>query len=111
MKLPRRKFLYLAAGAAALPAVSRGARAQSYPTRPVTLIVFVPAGGYAVSGWLGVGAPRGTPGEVVDRLNKEINAVLTDPAMMARFADLGSEPPSRLPSDRVLSERGNESEP
>jgi tripartite-type tricarboxylate transporter receptor subunit TctC len=45
MKLPRRQFLHLAAGAAALPAVSRGARAQSYPTRPVTLIVFVPAGG------------------------------------------------------------------
>jgi hypothetical protein len=43
MKLPRRNFLHLAAGAAALPAVSRGARAQSYPTRPVTLIVFVPA--------------------------------------------------------------------
>jgi hypothetical protein len=35
MKLPRRNFLHLAAGAAALPAVSRGARAQAYPTRPV----------------------------------------------------------------------------
>ena len=45
MKLPRRKFLHLAAGAAALPAVSRIARAQGYPSRPVTLIVFVPAGG------------------------------------------------------------------
>jgi tripartite-type tricarboxylate transporter receptor subunit TctC len=45
MKLPRRKFLHLAAGAAALPAVSRVARAQAYPTRPVTLMVFVPAGG------------------------------------------------------------------
>src|SRR5258708_7794314 len=45
MKLPRRKFLHLAAGFAALPAVSRIARAQSYPSRPVTLIVFVPAGG------------------------------------------------------------------
>src|SRR5713101_9408898 len=39
MKLPRRKFLHLAAGAAALPAVSRIARAQSYPTRPVRLMV------------------------------------------------------------------------
>jgi hypothetical protein len=38
MKLPRRKFLYLAAAAAALPAASRIARAQSYPTRPITLI-------------------------------------------------------------------------
>ena len=45
MKLPRRQFLHLAAGAAALPAVSRVAWAQTYPSRPVTLIVFVPAGG------------------------------------------------------------------
>src|SRR5262249_54439698 len=45
MKLPRRKFLHLASGAAALPAVSRIAWAQAYPTRPVTLVVFVPAGG------------------------------------------------------------------
>jgi tripartite-type tricarboxylate transporter receptor subunit TctC len=45
MKLPRRQFLHLAAGAAALPAVSRTARAQSYPTRPVRLIVGFPAGG------------------------------------------------------------------
>jgi tripartite-type tricarboxylate transporter receptor subunit TctC len=44
MKLPRRTFLHLAAGAAALPGVSRIAWAQAYPTRPVTLIVFVPAG-------------------------------------------------------------------
>ena len=45
MKLPRRKFLHLAAGAAALPAVSRIAWAQAYPTRPVRLIVPVgPAG-------------------------------------------------------------------
>jgi tripartite-type tricarboxylate transporter receptor subunit TctC len=39
MKLPRRKFLHLAAGAAALPAVSRIAWAQAYPTRPVRIIV------------------------------------------------------------------------
>ena len=45
MKLPRRKFLHLAAGAAALPAVSRAARAQAYPTRPVRVIVGFPAGG------------------------------------------------------------------
>src|SRR6266404_5083844 len=44
MKLPRRKFLHLAAGAAALPAVSRVARAQSYPSRPVRIIVPFPAG-------------------------------------------------------------------
>src|SRR6266545_4935193 len=45
MKLPRRKFFHLAAAAAALPAVSRFALAQAYPSRPVTLTVFVPAGG------------------------------------------------------------------
>src|SRR5882762_5025084 len=45
MKLPRRKFLYLAARAAALPAVSRIASAQAYPARPVRLIVGFPAGG------------------------------------------------------------------
>ena len=44
MKLPRRNFLHLAAGAAALPAVSRIARAQAYPTRPVRIIVGFPAG-------------------------------------------------------------------
>jgi len=45
MKLPRRQFLHLAAGAAALPAMSRIARAQAYPARPVRLIVPFPAGG------------------------------------------------------------------
>ena len=49
MKLPRRKFLHLAAGAAALPAVSRIARAQTYPTRPVRLIVRFPPGGATTS--------------------------------------------------------------
>jgi tripartite-type tricarboxylate transporter receptor subunit TctC len=44
MKLPRRNFLHLAAGAAALPAVSRIARAQAYPTRPVRIVVTFPAG-------------------------------------------------------------------
>jgi tripartite-type tricarboxylate transporter receptor subunit TctC len=47
MKLPRRNFLHLAAGTAALPAVSRIARAQAYPTRPVRIIVGWPAGGGA----------------------------------------------------------------
>jgi len=45
MKLPRRTFLHLAAGAAALPALSRAASAQTYPTRPVSVIVPVPPGG------------------------------------------------------------------
>src|SRR5262245_45213868 len=47
MKLPRRKFLHLAAGAAALPAISRGAWAQAYPSRPITLVAPFAAGGGA----------------------------------------------------------------
>src|ERR1700682_5620947 len=45
MKLPRRRFLHLAAGAVAQPAMSRTARAQTYPTRPITMIVPAAAGG------------------------------------------------------------------
>src|SRR5262245_35123737 len=47
MKLPRRNFLHLAAGAAALPAISRIASAQTYPSRPVRLLVGFAAGGHA----------------------------------------------------------------
>ena len=48
---------------------------------------FVP--GYEASGWNGIGAPKSTPVEVIDRLNREINAGLADPGLRARFADLG----------------------
>src|SRR5882757_7736881 len=47
MKLPRRQFLHLAAGALALPAVSRMAQAQAYPSRPVRILVASPPGGTA----------------------------------------------------------------
>ena len=64
-------------------AVTTTTRSKALPDIP-TVAEFVQ--GYAVSGWLGVGAPRDTPGEVVDRLNKEINAVLADPATTCRLA-------------------------
>jgi tripartite-type tricarboxylate transporter receptor subunit TctC len=45
--------------------------------------------GFEASGWLGIGAPRNTPTEIVNSLNKEINAGLADPKFNARLADLG----------------------
>ena len=55
--------------------------------------------GYAVNGHLGIGAPRSTPAEIVERLNREVNAVLTEPTVQARMADLGSEPLSGSAAD------------
>jgi tripartite-type tricarboxylate transporter receptor subunit TctC len=48
--------------------------------------------GYDASAWFGVVAPRGTPPEVVDKLNREINAALADPRISARILELGSTP-------------------
>jgi tripartite-type tricarboxylate transporter receptor subunit TctC len=56
---------------------------------------FVP--GYEASIWFGVGAPRNTPAEIVDRLNREINAGLADPKIKARLVDLGSTPMPMTP--------------
>jgi tripartite-type tricarboxylate transporter receptor subunit TctC len=50
--------------------------------------VFVPD--YESSFWTGIGAPKNTPAEIVDKLNKEINAALADPSMKSRLADLGA---------------------
>jgi tripartite-type tricarboxylate transporter receptor subunit TctC len=49
---------------------------------------FVP--GYEATGWFGIGAPKATPAEIIDKLNREINAGLVDPKLKARFADLGA---------------------
>jgi tripartite-type tricarboxylate transporter receptor subunit TctC len=46
--------------------------------------------GYEASAWYGLGAPKGTPAEIIDRLNKEVNAILADPMAKARLADLGA---------------------
>jgi len=55
--------------------------------------------GFEASTWLGVGAPRATPAEIVDRLNKEINAALADAQMRKRIADLGGTVISGSPAD------------
>ena len=67
-------------------AVTSATRSESLPNIP-TIGEFVP--GYEASGWEGLGAPQNTPAEIVDKLNKEMKAVLTDPKVMARLADLG----------------------
>lgn len=70
-------------------AVTTATRSPSLPEVP-TLGEFLP--GYEVNAWIGIGAPRGTPTEVIAKLNKEINAALTDPKIAARIADLASTP-------------------
>jgi Tripartite tricarboxylate transporter family receptor len=199
MKLPRRKFLHLAAGTATLPTVSRIARAQAYPSRPVRIVASTAPGGlpdilarligplalgaarpairrrkppgwrlqhrhrsgracrtgrlhtslgehderdqrdalrqaqfrfyprhragrrhharaqchgrasvgsgqnnsrvHCLCAWSGIGAPKNTPAEIIDTLNKEINAALADPNMKARLADLGGTALALSPAD------------
>jgi tripartite-type tricarboxylate transporter receptor subunit TctC len=55
--------------------------------------------GYSVSGWLGLGVPKDTPPDIVERLNRETNAVVADPAIRARLTDLGSDVLGGSPAD------------
>ena len=71
-------------------------RSEALPDIP-TVGDFV--GGYEASLWLGAGAPKNTPTEILDRLNKEINAGLADPKIKARLADLGGTPLVGSPAD------------
>jgi len=77
---------YIRSGKLRPLAVTTATRIPALPDVP-PLADFVP--GYESSAFNGVGAPRDTPGEIVDRLNREINAGLADPAMKARLDDLG----------------------
>jgi tripartite-type tricarboxylate transporter receptor subunit TctC len=77
---------YIKAGRLRPLAVTTATRFEALPDIP-TVGEFVP--GYEVSTFFGVGAPRNTPAEIIDKLNKEINAGLADPVMKTRFADLG----------------------
>jgi tripartite-type tricarboxylate transporter receptor subunit TctC len=67
-------------------ALTSAMRSAEFPDVP-TVGEFLP--GYEASTWFGIGAPKNTPVEVIDRLNKEINAGLADPKVQARFADMG----------------------
>jgi tripartite-type tricarboxylate transporter receptor subunit TctC len=62
-----------------------------------TVADFLP--GFEVSSWSGVGAPRNTPAEIIDSLNREINAVLADPKINARLTDMGTTPFMGSPAD------------
>ena len=68
-------------------AVTSAERAAVLPDLPV-VGDFVP--GYEASAWYGLAAPKGTPGEIVDRLNREVNAILTQPDVKTQLADLGA---------------------
>jgi tripartite-type tricarboxylate transporter receptor subunit TctC len=77
---------HIRAGKLRALAVTGAVRSQVLPDTP-TVGDFIP--GYEAIGWQGVGAPRNTPAEIIDKLNKEINAGLGDPRIKARVADLG----------------------
>jgi tripartite-type tricarboxylate transporter receptor subunit TctC len=77
---------YIRAGRLRALAVTTATRSDALPDIP-TIAEFLP--GYEATGWNGIGAPKNTPVEIIDRLNKEINAALADPKMKSRLADLG----------------------
>ena len=77
-------------------AVTATTRLEALPDIP-TVAEFVP--GFETSAWAGIGAPKSTPGEIIDTLNREINAALADPKIKARFAQLGGEVLALSPSE------------
>jgi tripartite-type tricarboxylate transporter receptor subunit TctC len=77
-------------------AITSSTRSELLPDVP-TLADFV--AGYESSAWYGVGAPKGTPAEIVDRLNKEVNAFLVDPKMKTRIAEMGATTVVGSPAD------------
>jgi tripartite-type tricarboxylate transporter receptor subunit TctC len=79
--------------ALAVTSAARSEVAQDFPS----VSEFVP--GFEASNWYGVGAPRNTPTEIIDRLNKTINAGLADPRLKAQIADLGGAPTPGSPTD------------
>jgi tripartite-type tricarboxylate transporter receptor subunit TctC len=87
---------YVRAGTLRPLAVTSTTRAAALPDTPA-LDDSVP--GFEASAWIGVGAPRNTPTDVIDKLNKEINVGLADPELNARLADLGGTALSGSPAE------------
>jgi tripartite-type tricarboxylate transporter receptor subunit TctC len=87
---------YIRAGKLRALAVTSATRQEALPDIP-TVADFLP--GYEASGWFGLFAPKNTPAEIVDTLNKEINAALADPKVKARLADLGGTVLPGSPAD------------
>jgi len=87
---------YIRAGKLRALAVTTAARLDALPDIP-TVGEFVP--GYEASTWYGVGAPKATPAEIIEKLNKEINASLADPKLQARLTDLGGTVIMGSPAD------------
>jgi tripartite-type tricarboxylate transporter receptor subunit TctC len=77
-------------------AVTSAERDPSLPDVP-TVGETVP--GYEATAWFGIGMPKGTPRDVIDKVNAEVNRALADPAMRAKLADLGGKPLSGTPED------------
>ncbi len=87
---------HIRAGKLRALAVTSAKRSDLLPDIP-TVGEFVP--GYEASGWFGLGAPKNTPAEIIDALNREINAGLADPTMKTRLADLGGTVLQGSPAD------------
>jgi tripartite-type tricarboxylate transporter receptor subunit TctC len=86
---------YIRAGKLRGLAVTTANRQSALPDVP-SVREFLP--GYEASGWYGIGAPKGTPGDIVAALNREINAALGDPKVKARLAELGVMPMPTTPA-------------
>jgi tripartite-type tricarboxylate transporter receptor subunit TctC len=87
---------YIRAGRLRALAVTAATPSDALPDIP-TMGEFVP--GYEASNWYGVGIPKNTPADIVEKLNKEINAGLADPNMKARLVDLGGTVLAGSPAD------------
>jgi tripartite-type tricarboxylate transporter receptor subunit TctC len=87
---------YIRAGTLRGLAVTSATRFPALPDIP-TVAEYVP--GFEESNWFGVSAPKNTPTEIINKLNKEINAALADPKIMARLADLGGTVLPGSPAD------------